>query len=77
MDQTRQLERELENSNKRYDSLDEKYKELERKCNELQAVAYESKEKLAHGQAEYQIKMVNMINCLQLLNYWLCDNRES
>ena len=31
---------------------------MERKCQELQLTAYEAKEKLAQGQAEYQIKMV-------------------
>lgn len=38
--------------------MDEKFKDLDRKCQELQLAAYEAKEKLAQGQAEYQIKMV-------------------
>jgi hypothetical protein len=38
--------------------LEEKHKELEKKCQDLQLAAYEAKEKLAQGQAEYQIKMV-------------------
>lgn len=61
LDQIRRSERELDDSNKRYSSLDDKYKELERKCNDLQAIAYDSKEKLAQGQAEYQIKMVSIL----------------
>ena len=36
----------------------DKIKELERKCQEFQSIAYDAKEKLAQGQAEYQIKMV-------------------
>lgn len=51
------LERELNDMNQRYNKLDEKFKELERKCQELQLTAYEAKEKLAQGGAEYQIKM--------------------
>ena len=52
------MDRELNDSNQRYNNLDVKYKELERKCNEFQSIAYDAKEKLAQGQAEYQIKMV-------------------
>ncbi len=38
--------------------MNDKVKELERKCQELQSIAFDAKEKLAQGQAEYQIKMV-------------------
>lgn len=51
------VERELNDMNIKYSKLDEKCKELERKCQELQLVAFEAKEKLAQGGAEYQIKM--------------------
>lgn len=52
------IERELSDSNQRYSQMNDKIKELERKCQEFQSIAYEAKEKLAQGQAEYQIKMV-------------------
>ena len=52
------MERELSESNSHQNQMNDKIKELERKCSELQSIAYESKEKLAQGQAEYQIKMV-------------------
>ena len=52
------LERELNTFNQRYASLEEKLKEQERKCEEFQTISYESKEKLAQGQAEYKIKTV-------------------
>ena len=51
------LERELNDLNARSSKQDEKFKEIEKKCQELQLVAYEAKEKLAQGSAEYQIKM--------------------
>lgn len=51
------LERELNDYNQKYAKLEEKNKELERRCQELQLSAYEAKEKLAQGSAEYQIKM--------------------
>jgi len=46
------LERELNDSIQRQAQLDDKLKEMDRKCQELQLVAYEAKEKLAQGQAE-------------------------
>jgi hypothetical protein len=52
------LERELGEAGLRENAMAERVKELERKCQELQAVAYEAKERLAQGQAEYQVKMV-------------------
>lgn len=52
------LERELSDSNSRQNSMGDKIKELERKSHEFQSIAFEAKEKLAQGQAEYQIKMV-------------------
>jgi len=52
------LERELGEVTQRENQLNDRVRELERKCQELQSVAYEAKEKLAQGQAEYQIKMV-------------------
>lgn len=52
------LEREVNDLTQRLNQLDDKLKESERKCQEHQLVAYEAKEKLAQGQAEYQIKMV-------------------
>jgi len=52
------LERELGEAGQRENAMAERVKELERKCQELQAVAYEAKERLAQGQAEYQVKMV-------------------
>ena len=51
-------ERELKDMVHRYNQLDEKFKDIERKCQDLQLAAYEAKEKLAQGQAEYQIKVV-------------------
>lgn len=52
------MERELNDSNARETKQNDKIIELERKCHELQTIAYDAKEKLAQGQAEYQIKMV-------------------
>ena len=46
------MERELNDSLQRQSQLDDKLKETDRKCQELQLAAYEAKEKLAHGQAE-------------------------
>lgn len=51
------IERDLNDFELRYKKLEEKNRELEKKCQELQLTAYEAKEKLAHGSAEYQIKM--------------------
>lgn len=58
MSEKLRLERELNDSVQSQNKMSDRIKELERKCQELQSIAYESKEKLAQGQAEYQIKMV-------------------
>ena len=58
MSEKLRLERELNDSVQGQNQLGDRVKELERKCQELQSIAYDSKEKLAQGQAEYQIKMV-------------------
>ena len=52
------MDRDYTDLTARHNKLEEKYKELEKKCQDLQLAAYEAKEKLAQGQAEYQIKMV-------------------
>ncbi len=52
------LERDANDMEHRMNQLDERLKESDRKCQELQLTAYEAKEKLVQGQAEYQIKMV-------------------
>jgi hypothetical protein len=52
------LEKELNDMNQRQNQMVDKIKELERKCQEFQSIAFDAKEKLAQGQAEYQIKMV-------------------
>lgn len=57
MSEKHKMERELNDYNQRYAKLEEKNKEMERKCQELQLAAYEAKEKLAQGSAEYQVKM--------------------
>ncbi|RNA23876.1 leucine-rich repeat-containing 45 [Brachionus plicatilis] len=51
------IERELNEINGKFDKQCEKIRDLERKCQEFQVISFESKEKLAQGSAEYQIKM--------------------
>jgi hypothetical protein len=58
IDEKSKLDRDNTDLTMRHNKLEEKYKELEKKCQDLQLAAYEAKEKLAQGQAEYQIKMV-------------------
>lgn len=52
------LERDMNEMTHKVNQLEEKLKESDRKCQELQLTAFEAKEKLAQGQAEYQVKMV-------------------
>ena len=52
------LEKELSAMSHTCKQLEEKLADVERRCNELQMQTYEAKERLAQGQAEYQIKVV-------------------
>lgn len=50
------LEKELKEINFKFEKQNEKIHDLERKCQELQVISFEAKEKLAQNIAEYQIK---------------------